>query len=112
MTNLLTIQQCVPCRGDAPPLTKLETNEFMPEIPEWEVIEVDGVLRLIRKFKFKNFKEALLFANKVGELAEEEGHHPSLVIEWGSVIVSWWTHKINGLHNNDFIMAAKTNEIY
>jgi 4a-hydroxytetrahydrobiopterin dehydratase len=75
-------------------------------------VERDGVKRLERTFGFRNFAEALAFTDKVGERAEVEGHHPALLTEWGRVTVTWWTHKIGGLHQNDFIMAAKTDELY
>ena len=103
--------KCVPCSGDVPPLDELQIALLKPQVPEWEVIEVDGIKRLRRVFKTKNFAEALAFTNRVGALAEEEDHHPMLVTEWGRVTVTWWTHKIKGLHTNDFIMAAKTNEL-
>jgi 4a-hydroxytetrahydrobiopterin dehydratase len=82
------------------------------EVPEWQLVERNGVKRLERVFKFKNFIQALDFTNRVGQLAEAEGHHPALVTEWGRVTVTWWTHKIKGLHQNDFIMAAKTDRAY
>lgn len=104
--------KCVPCRGGEPTLTAAQILNFQPQVPGWKVIEIDQVKRLEREFRFKNFKEALEFTNKVGQLAEEEGHHPVIVTEWGRVKISWWTHKIKGLHQNDFIMAAKTNELY
>jgi 4a-hydroxytetrahydrobiopterin dehydratase len=81
-------------------------------VPDWQIVERDQIKRLERAFKFKNFVEALQFTNRVGELAEEEGHHPALMTEWGRVTVTWWTHKIKGLHRNDFIMAAKTDGLY
>jgi 4a-hydroxytetrahydrobiopterin dehydratase len=109
MTELHQMK-CVACRGDEPPLTDQEIRELKPELPEWEVIEVDGVPRLERVFKFKNFVEALDFTNQVGAIAEEEDHHPRIVTEWGKVEVQWWTHKIKGLHKNDFIMAAKSDQ--
>ena len=108
----LTKMKCVPCRGGEPTVTDLEIKELHPQVPEWEVVERNNIKRLERVFRFKNFKEALEFTNKVGEIAEEEGHHPVMVTEWGRVKVSWWTHKIKGLHQNDFIMAAKINELY
>jgi 4a-hydroxytetrahydrobiopterin dehydratase len=111
MTELHQMK-CEACRGDEPPLTEQEINEFKPEVPEWEVVEIDSVPRLNRVFKFKNFAEALEFTNQVGATAEEEDHHPKIVTEWGKVEVQWWTHKIKGLHKNDFIMAAKTDKIY
>lgn len=103
--------KCVPCRGDVPPLDDLQIALLKPQVPGWEVIEEDGIKRLRRVFKVKNFAEALAFTNRVGALAEEQDHHPMLVTEWGRVTVTWWTHKIKGLHTNDFIMAAKTSEL-
>jgi 4a-hydroxytetrahydrobiopterin dehydratase len=82
-----------------------------PLIPDWEWQEHVGVPRLVRTFRVPNFREALLFTQRVGELAEAEGHHPALLTEWGKVTVSWWTHKIRGLHRNDYIMAAKTDAL-
>ena len=88
-----------------------EMEDYLQEVPEWDVVEVEGVQRLKRSFKFKNFVEALDFTNKVGEIAEEQGHHPVIELTWGRATVQWWTHDIKGIHNNDFIMAAKTSEI-
>lgn len=85
---------------------------MLPRVPCWNLVERDGIERLERAFEFRNFAEALAFTVKIGELAEEEGHHPALLTEWGRVTVSWWTHKIKGLHRNDFIMAAKTSQAY
>lgn len=107
--SALTSERCVACRRDAPTVTDEEVRELQPQIPEWELVEVNGVRRLRRTFKFGDFAEALAFTNRVGDLAEREGHHPLLVTEWGRVTVDWWTHKIRGLHRNDFIMAAKTD---
>ncbi len=102
--------KCVACRGDEPPATDREINKLLPLIPEWRVIEREGEKRLERSFKFKNFAEALAFTDKIGAIAESEQHHPALLTEWGKVTVTWWTHKIKGLHSNDFIMAAKTDQ--
>jgi 4a-hydroxytetrahydrobiopterin dehydratase len=102
---------CEPCRTGAPQASKEEIEEYQSQIPKWEIIEIDGVKRLIRKYMFEDFVSAIEFTNKVGELAEEEGHHPALLTEWGSVEVSWWTHKIGGLHMNDFVMAARTDQL-
>jgi 4a-hydroxytetrahydrobiopterin dehydratase len=110
MTTLIG-ERCVACRPDAPRVTEAEITQFMPLIPEWKRAEHDGEPRLERTFRFKDFRQALAFAQQVGELAEEEGHHPAILVEWGRVNVSWWTHKIKGLHRNDFIMAAKTDQI-
>ena len=103
---------CTACRKGEPTVTEAELAEFQPQVPEWHVIEVDGVQRLQRVFAFDNFVDALAFTNKVGALAEAAGHHPALLTEWGKTMVTWWTHKIRGLHRNDFIMAAKTDAAY
>lgn len=111
MAELLE-QKCVPCTGGLPPATEEEIDKYKTEIPEWEIITVSGELRLQRVYKFPDFKSALAFTNSVGDIAEAEGHHPVLVTEWGQVTVTWWTHAINGLHQNDFIMAAKSDRAY
>ena len=110
MTSLAA-ERCVACRRDSPTVSDAEIAELKPLVPEWELLEVDGVRRLRRVFAFDDFSQALSFTNRVGALAEEEGHHPALLTEWGRVTVEWWTHKIRGLHRNDFIMAAKTDEL-
>jgi 4a-hydroxytetrahydrobiopterin dehydratase len=110
MTQLFQMK-CVACRGTEPLLTDSQIDEFMPQVPDWQVKEVGGEKRLERVFKFKNFVEALAFTDKVGAIAEEEDHHPLLITEWGRVTVNWWTHKIHGLHQNDFIMAARTDAL-
>ena len=112
MTQKLTELKCVPCRGDSPKATAEEIVEYQKQIPAWEIIMVDDVPHLQRQYKFKNFVQALAFTNRVGEMAEAEGHHPALLTEWGKVTVSWWTHAIKGLHQNDFVAAAKTDQIY
>jgi 4a-hydroxytetrahydrobiopterin dehydratase len=103
--------KCVACRADAPRLTDAELAELRPQIPDWEVIERDGIPRLERSFKLRDFASALALTDKIGALAEEEGHHPAILTEWGKVTVTWWTHKIRGLHQNDVVMAAKTDAI-
>lgn len=108
----LTQMKCVACRSDSPKVTEEEISEFKLEIPDWNLLEVDGIKRLENEYGFDNFEQALAFTNRVGNIAEKEGHHPAILTEWGSVKVSWWTHKIKGLHNNDFIMAAKTDRIF
>ena len=107
----LTGGKCVPCRGGESTLTDEQINELMPFVPGWNVREVDGTKRLERVFQPKNFADALELTNKIGAIAEEEDHHPLIVTEWGKVTVQWWTHIIHGLHTNDFIMAAKTDEL-
>jgi 4a-hydroxytetrahydrobiopterin dehydratase len=111
MVEDLTQQKCAACTKDSPPVTEAEIQQLKPQIPDWEIKEQDGVPRLERWFKFPDFAQALAFTNKVGEQAEAEGHHPALLTEWGKVTVTWWTHAINGLHKNDFVMAAKTDQI-
>jgi 4a-hydroxytetrahydrobiopterin dehydratase len=106
----LASMKCEACRADSPRATEAETAGYMAELPDWTIEQHDGVGRLTRIFKFKNFVDALAFTNRVGALAEEAGHHPLLTTEWGRVTVQWWTHKIKGLHVNDFIMAARTDE--
>lgn len=108
----LNQSSCVPCRGGVPTLTDPEIASLQPQVPEWRVAEVAGVKRLQREFQFPDFRSAMAFAVEVGELAEREQHHPDLHVAWGKVLVETWTHKIHGLHQNDFILAAKTDEIY
>jgi len=104
--------RCVACRSDAPTVTEAEIAELQPQVPEWEITEQEGIKKLNRVFRFDDFAKALAFTNALGELAEEEDHHPALLTEWGRVTVTWWTHKIKGLHRNDFVMAAKADELY
>jgi 4a-hydroxytetrahydrobiopterin dehydratase len=103
--------KCVACRGGEPTLTAGEIAALQPQVADWEVVEINGIQRLRRVFKFKDFAQAMAFTNQVGALAEEQDHHPALLTEWGRVTVTWWTHKIKGLHKNDFIMAAKTDAL-
>ncbi len=107
----LTSEKCVPCRGGVPPVTGVEIKELKPQIPDWTLVKREGIRRLERVFQFPDFVQALAFTNRVGALAEAEGHHPALLTEWGRVTVTWWTHKIRDLHRNDFIMAAKTDAL-
>ncbi len=111
MDTLLQMK-CVACRADSPPATESDLVEWLPQLPEWKIVERDGVRHLERAFKFKNFIQALAFTNRVGELAEEEDHHPDILTKWGQVTIWWSTHKIKDLHRNDFIMAAKTDRRY
>lgn len=107
----LTQQKCTACSKDAPRVTEDEIAELKPQIPDWKIVQQDGESRLERTYKFPNFVKALAFTQRVGEEAENAGHHPALLTEWGKVTVTWWTHAINGLHRNDFIMAAKTDQL-
>ena len=104
--------RCVACRSDAPTVTEAEIAELQPQVTEWEITDQEGIKKLNRVFRFDDFAKALAFTNALGELAEEEDHHPALLTEWGRVTVTWWTHKIKGLHRNDFVMAAKADELY
>lgn len=100
---------CVPCRGGIPPMGEAEARRMLEDIPGWKLTSDHAMLK--RKFEFKNFKTALNFVNKVGEIAEKEGHHPDITFGWGYADISIYTHKIGGLHENDFILAAKINAI-
>ncbi len=108
----LAAEHCEACRKGAPMVSPEEQEALLREIPDWAVVEVDGVPRLTRTYRFKNFAGALAFTQRVGEAAEAEGHHPALLTEWGKTTVTWWTHKIGGLHRNDFVMAAKSDALY
>jgi 4a-hydroxytetrahydrobiopterin dehydratase len=100
---------CTPCKGGIPPLSKSEAEAHLVEVPDWQLNSEATVIQ--KRFCFKSFAQALAFANKVGELAEREGHHPVLQIGWGFCTVSFSTSKIKGLHENDFIMASKVNSL-
>jgi 4a-hydroxytetrahydrobiopterin dehydratase len=108
----LAAGKCIPCHQGAPSLTEAEVAELLPQVPDWELVDVDGIQRLQRIFKLKNYVEAVAFANKIAMTAEKEDHHPLIVLEWGRVTVQWWTHVVKGLHQNDFVMAAKTDEFF
>ena len=104
--------KCEACQRGSPLVTAEESRTLHTQIPAWALVERDGIQRLERDFAFSDFVDALAFTNAVGSLAEEGGHHPALLTEWGRVTVTWWTHKIRGLHQNDFIMAAKTDLLF
>jgi len=103
----LTAKMCVPCQGGIHPLTRVESEHFLKQVPEWTLSD-DGV-RIERQFFFDDFAKAMAFVNKVSDLAEAEGHHPDITFGWGYANVVLFTHKITGLHENDFIMAAKVD---
>ena len=107
----LSKETCSACNADAPTVTDEERQQLKTEIPDWKQVEEDGIEKLQRVFSFPDFAAALAFTNQVGELAESVGHHPALLTEWGKVTVTWWTHKIGGLHRNDFICAARTDAL-
>ena len=108
----LTEMDCIPCRGGDPALTEPEIEALMPQVPGWQAVSVDGIPRLQKRFKFKGYAPAVTFANAVAALAEQQDHHPTILLEWGKVTVSWWTHVIKGLHQNDFVSAAKTEALF
>lgn len=110
MSEKLQHQQCQPCSGDAPHASQAEREEYLAQLPGWEIIQVGGADKLKKTFKFDGYPPCLDFVREVGNLAESADHHPEMTIEWGKVTVIWWTHTINGLHRNDFIMAARTEE--
>ena len=105
----LTAKSCVPCRGGVAPLTEEEARRMSEAVPGWALLQ--NATRLVRRFEFRDFKAAMEFVNRVADLAEEEGHHPDFAIHWNKVELTLWTHKIGGLHENDFIMAAKIDRL-
>ena len=107
----LSVKHCEVCRVGAPLATREEIAEYMSQLAGWQILDVAGVNHLQKVYSFKNFAQALKFTNRVGAIAEAENHHPAILTEWGKVTVTWWTHKIAGLHANDFIMAAKTDDL-
>lgn len=109
MDTELTAKKCTPCQGGIPPMTREAAETYLDRVPGWEL--QDNATKLKRTFQYKNFMDALDFTRQVGELCEAEGHHPDLALGWGYCRVVFQTHKINGLHENDFIMAAKVNEL-
>ena len=112
MSDNLSENKCEACSIDAQALTEQEISEFLPQIPSWIVHKEEGINRLICSFAFPNYEHSVNFAKLVAKLAEEEDHHPEIVLVWGNVTVSWWSHKIKGLHRNDFICASKTDELF
>jgi 4a-hydroxytetrahydrobiopterin dehydratase len=107
MTELAD-KTCVPCRGDVPPLKGTELEEMIRQVPGWEAVDEH---HLRKEFRFRNFREALDFVNRVGELAEEQAHHPDIELGWGRVGLTIFTHKIDGLTESDFILAAKVDRL-
>jgi len=110
--NELSQANCESCTADSHRVTDEELKELTVLIPDWDIEIHNEIMQLERVFKFDDFISALNFTNKVGALAEKQNHHPGVLTEWGKVTVTWWTHSVNGLHRNDFIMAAKTGNIY
>jgi len=109
MTDQLADKKCVPCKGGMPPLTGAELKKLHHHVPKWTV---ENEHHIQREFQFPDFRQALNFVNQVGELAEEQGHHPDILLAWGKAGITLWTHKINGLSESDFVMAAKIDRLY
>jgi 4a-hydroxytetrahydrobiopterin dehydratase len=109
--NELAQLHCSRAVAGTPPLAKQDIRQLSAKLPGWVIRKSKGVLHLEKSFRFTNFSEALAFTNRVGQLADQEDHHPAILTEWGKVTVTWWTHVIKGLHKNDFIMAAKTEQL-
>jgi len=108
VTPHLADKQCVPCRGGVPPLKGNELNALRDSIPDWKLINEH---HLQREYRFPDFKQALAFVNRVGAVAEEQGHHPDILLTWGKAEITLWTHSVNGLTESDFIMAAKIDRL-
>ena len=111
MENLSKLN-CTAITANSVALSQVDIKKYQGEVQQWQLIDKEGIPCLERSFKFKNFSDALNFTLSVGRKADEQDHHPSILTEWGKVTVNWWTHKVKGLHLNDFIMAAKTDQIY
>ena len=107
----LSAEKCEAGRAESPRVTDAEAQKLKPLIPDWEVVTVNDVRRLKRTFEFSGWMPAVEFAGRVARIADEQDHHPTILIQWGKTTVTWWTHAIKGLHRNDFIMAAKTDEV-
>ncbi len=107
---MLDLKSCVPCRGGIQPLDKKEAEAMLAQVPDWKLL--DDATKIQRNYAFDNFMDALAFTNKVGELSEAQNHHPDITLGWGYCTVVYYSHKINGLHENDFVMAAKVSKLY
>lgn len=107
----LALGYCDACHSGSPRVTDEEIARFHPQVPDWEIVTVDDVPRLVRTFRFKGWKPGVAFVAKLAALADETDHHPRITLDWGYVTVEWWTHAIGGLHKNDFIMAAKVDRL-
>jgi 4a-hydroxytetrahydrobiopterin dehydratase len=106
--NELADRQCVPCRGGVPPLEGDEVQRLLDQLADWQAVSEH---HLLKTYRFQNFRETLVFVNRVGELAEEQGHHPDICFGWGKAEISIWTHKIDGLTESDFVLAAKIDKL-
>ena len=110
--NSLSEQSCEACKVGAPKVSDNELAALLKNIPDWNVEVRDNVMQLEKCFSFKKYVDSVAFTNRVAEVSELQGHHPAVLLEWGKVTVTWWSHKIKALHKNDFIMAAKTDQLY
>jgi len=108
----LANQICEACGSDAQPLSDVAAQQLLKEVPGWQMLTVDGTRRISKTFKTSDFNAAIKKAQAIAEIADAADHHPELVVEWGKIKVSWWTHSVSGLHKNDFIMAAKTDTLF
>ncbi|PCI41001.1 MAG: 4a-hydroxytetrahydrobiopterin dehydratase [Moraxellaceae bacterium] len=110
--NSLSEQTCEACKVGAPKVSDEELGGLLKKIPDWNIEVRDNIMQLEKCFSFKKYTESVAFTNRVAEASEQQGHHPAVLLEWGKVTVTWWSHKIKALHKNDFIMAAKTDQLY
>jgi 4a-hydroxytetrahydrobiopterin dehydratase len=110
--NELAKLHCSPITATTQPLNQGEIDQYQAKLPDWRIYQKEGEPRLEKAFQFKDFNQAVSFTNRVAQIADEENHHPTILTEWGKVTITWWTHKIRGLHQNDFIMAAKTDRLF
>ncbi|MGE5123367.1 MAG: 4a-hydroxytetrahydrobiopterin dehydratase [Acidobacteriaceae bacterium] len=110
--NELNQMHCSAVSASTPGLKDDEIKQLLEQVSGWQVHDESGELRLEKAYSFKDFRQAMAFTNRVAQAANEEDHHPAILTEWGKVTITWWTHKIKGLHQNDFIMAAKTDRLY
>lgn len=101
-----------PVQKNTDGLSAHEARQIITKLPGWDIVENEDGLRLVKVYDFENYLHGMAFANKVAQAADEEDHHPAILIEWRKVTVTWWTHAVGGLHQNDFIMAAKTEQLY
>ncbi len=111
MKQSLDTLSCEPCRIGGETVTETQAGEWLADLPHWRQLTDEGVNKLAGEFRFPDWEAAMRYANRISELAGEQDHHPAMTVEWGKVTLRWWTHKIGGLHRNDFIMAAKSSEI-
>ncbi len=111
MVNL-NQENCVPGKRGSPPLSEAQIMELIQQVEGWEWVHEDNISKLRKTYKFKDFSQAIDFTNQVAQAAEQQDHHPAILTEWGKVTLTWWTHAVQGLHRNDFIMAARSDMLY